>query len=123
MGELTILVVDDEEILRKTLKTFLEDEGYKILVASNGAEAMDQIKNNAIDIAIVDVNLPDIDGATIILRFHEIKPSIKFIVHTGDNNYTIPPKLISIGISEKNILFKPVFNMKSIVEMIAQISD
>ena len=63
MGKGTILVVDDESRMRKLVKDFLSREGYKVLEAGDGIEAMDIFyENKDIDLVILDVMMPKMDG-------------------------------------------------------------
>src|SRR3954468_21494562 len=58
----SILVVDDEEIMREILETLLKAEGYSVRLASSGEEGLDMAKNIPFDAAIVDVMMPGMDG-------------------------------------------------------------
>lgn len=120
-GKINILVVDDEDILRKTLKTYLEDEGYAVVTASNGEEAVSVVKNGQVDIMIVDMHLPDMGGEELIMRSKRISGSIRYIVHTGDSNYTLPPALVEVGLSPGNILYKPIIDLNMLNAMIRDI--
>ena len=57
-----ILVVDDSESIRKLISAYLEQEGYHVLLASNGMEALDQLELNRVDLMISDIMMPGIDG-------------------------------------------------------------
>ncbi len=58
----TVLVVDDEENIRETLKDILEDDGYTVLVSGNGREALDIIGFNVVDVVLLDLWLPEMGG-------------------------------------------------------------
>jgi two-component system, OmpR family, alkaline phosphatase synthesis response regulator PhoP len=60
-----ILVVEDEESLSSMLKLNLEYEGYKVIIATDGHSALDKFRNQAFDLAILDVMLPELDGFSI----------------------------------------------------------
>jgi len=66
ISEYTILLVDDEESIRDTLKIILEDYGYRVMVASNGFDALNIIKNNLIDILVTDLRMPKMDGIELL---------------------------------------------------------
>jgi len=55
-----ILVVDDEDSIRKVLKTILEEKGYRVDTAETGKEAINKSKQGAYNLALIDVRLPDI---------------------------------------------------------------
>lgn len=58
----TILVVDDEEIMRNALKRILESEGYKVLLAGDGLELSRVLETTKLDMILLDINLPWVDG-------------------------------------------------------------
>ncbi len=60
-----ILIVDDDKVIRQTLRTVLEEEGYKVLEADNGASGLQLIKMEHPDLVVLDVVLPDLDGMKI----------------------------------------------------------
>ena len=61
-----ILVVDDEEIKRVSLVDTLSDEGYHTMAASDGAEALDLLKNKRFDVVVTDLRMPQIDGMGLL---------------------------------------------------------
>ena len=74
-NEKLILVVDDEESIRNSLRGILENEGYRVVTAENGKKALEKIQGIPFDAVLVDLKLPDIDGTDLILRLpknHEI---------------------------------------------------
>ena len=68
MNKEKILVVDDEEALRDILQFSLSDEGYEVVTAPNGEEAMERIDENNIDLVILDIKMPGIDGIEVLRR-------------------------------------------------------
>lgn len=67
----TVLVIDDEPQLRRLLRTALEAEGYRVVEAGNGQRGLIEAGSHKPDLAIVDLGLPDIDGAEVIRRIRE----------------------------------------------------
>ena len=67
-----ILLVDDEPILIKGLKYTLEKDGYETLVAYDGEEALAQFRENEVDLILLDVMLPKVDGITVCQRIREV---------------------------------------------------
>ena len=116
--EIRLLIVDDEEFLRTTLIAFLEDEGFMISSANSGEEAIEIISKYDFDIGIIDMKLPGINGNTLIKQAHDINPNMKFLIHTGSVNYFIPSDLAKIGITDENILRKPIIDLHIIVKKI-----
>lgn len=64
----TIIVIDDEVQMRRLLRTTLENEGYKVIVAENGADAVRTCESARADLAILDLGLPDIDGIEVLKK-------------------------------------------------------
>ena len=59
---MNILIVDDEELIRNVIKEYAINEGYHALEASDGEEAIEMVKNNNIDLIILDIMMPNLDG-------------------------------------------------------------
>lgn len=84
MGEQTrILVVDDDEGIRKTLSAILQDEGYEVETAESGKEAI--LKSNAgfYNLALIDVRLLDMQGTELLTRIKDTVPRMRKIIITG----------------------------------------
>ena len=81
-----VLLVDDEEKLLKSIAQRLEVLGFVPLTATNGMAAIDIAMENEIDLAIVDLQMPDMNGLVTITKLKEIKPSLKTILLTGHGN-------------------------------------
>src|SRR6266446_3906141 len=81
--DIRILVVDDEPMITDGLRQHLADEGYTVDTASTGAEAMDLFDGGAHHLAICDLQLPDIDGMTLLRHMKDAKPTTEVIVITG----------------------------------------
>ncbi|HET6869253.1 MAG TPA: response regulator transcription factor [Solirubrobacteraceae bacterium] len=63
-----VLVVDDERALRRLLRLYLEKEGYEVLEAGDGLDALSLLRRGGIDLALVDVMLPELDGFEVVRR-------------------------------------------------------
>ena len=79
----SILVVDDEAIVRESLRDWLSDAGHDVLVAEDGSQALTIIEKDRPSIAIVDLVMPGMDGIELLKRAKEISPSIEVIVITA----------------------------------------
>ena len=75
-----ILVVDDETAIRRFLRTSLSSQGFQVLEAEDGRSALDQLKRHHIDLLILDLGLPDMDGAEIIGRLRQSGSSVPILV-------------------------------------------
>ncbi|MCX6537598.1 MAG: sigma-54 dependent transcriptional regulator [Acidobacteria bacterium] len=79
----TILVIDDEEIMREILETLLRREGYEVRLASSGAEGLDLVRSVPVDAAVVDVMMPRMDGLTVLDEIKKIDEDIAVIMITA----------------------------------------
>jgi CheY-like chemotaxis protein len=82
----TILVVDDDESIRRLVSNILESAGNRTVTAANGAEAVAVYRSYAdhIDLVITDINMPVMDGVQEILRIRMTNPNAKIICMTSD---------------------------------------
>jgi DNA-binding response OmpR family regulator len=78
-----ILVVDDDEHIRRLYKEEFEDEGYTVIMASNGEEALELFDKEAPDIVTLDILLPDIDGIRLLRQMKEKRPKVPIIMSTA----------------------------------------
>ncbi|MEM3697027.1 MAG: response regulator [Candidatus Bathyarchaeia archaeon] len=78
-----ILVVDDDESIRKVLKTILEEEGYSVDTAANGKEAIRKSYKKFYNLALIDIRLPDMEGTKLLKRIKETVPKMRKIIITG----------------------------------------
>jgi DNA-binding NtrC family response regulator len=78
-----IIVVDDDESIRKTLAAILEEEGYFVDTAESGKEAMLKTNSNFYNLALIDVRLLDMEGTTLLTRIKEAVPRMRKIIITG----------------------------------------
>jgi DNA-binding NtrC family response regulator len=78
-----ILVVDDEELIRDTLKDILEHEGYQIDEAADGDQALKLIGKNKYDAILCDIKMPKVDGIEVLDRSMETQPDVPVIMISG----------------------------------------
>lgn len=79
----TILLIDDEVSIRRTLKEILEFEKYQVLEASDGFSAIDIFKKSTIDIVLLDIKMPKMDGLEVMEFLQEINPEVPVIMISG----------------------------------------
>src|SRR5438876_1093530 len=82
-ADIRILVVDDEPMMSDSLRQHLADEGYAVDIASSGAEAIDLFDGGAHHLVICDLQLPDMDGLTLLRHMKDAKPATEINVVTG----------------------------------------
>jgi two-component system response regulator PilR (NtrC family) len=78
-----ILIIDDDENIRKVLQTILEDEGYFVDTADTGKKGIEKSEVNFYNVALIDVRLPDMEGIDLLTKLRETTPKIRKIVVTG----------------------------------------
>jgi len=78
-----ILIIDDEESIRKSLAAVLEENGYLVDTAENGREAIKKSETKIYNLALVDLRLPDMDGIELLTAMRETTPKMAKIVITG----------------------------------------
>ena len=76
-ASIRVLVVDDEEMILLNLAVFLEDDGFTVFSASSGEAALELLSRETVDVAIVDIRLPGMDGNTLILEAHKLYPETR----------------------------------------------
>jgi DNA-binding NtrC family response regulator len=78
-----ILVIDDDENIRKVLQTILEDEGYIIDTAETAKIGIEKSQKGFYNLALIDVRLPDMEGIELLSKLRETKPKMRKIIVTG----------------------------------------
>ncbi len=82
MATATVLVVDDEELIRWSLRERLKEEGYDVLEAGTGREALEQFKAG-VDLVLLDYRLPDTDGLAVLRELKAVDPDVLVILLTS----------------------------------------
>src|SRR2546427_7319713 len=95
--DVRILVVDDEPMMSDSLRQHLVDEGYSVDTAASGAEAIDLFDGGAHHLVICDVQLPDMDGLTLLRHMKDAKPNTEVIVVTGYGSVQTAVEAIKAG--------------------------
>ncbi|HWP82429.1 MAG TPA: response regulator [Bacteroidota bacterium] len=101
-----VLVVDDEDTLRLTLKARLQSNGFDVSSASNGEEALEIMKTHAFDIALLDVNMPQLNGLQVLEVIRDQHPHTDVIMLTGFADFSTAIECLKMG--AKDYLVKPI---------------
>jgi DNA-binding response OmpR family regulator len=106
-ASMTVLLVEDEEPLRKVLRDLLDRQGYKVLEAANGVEALDQIDRGAPDVVLLDLNIPQLDGFGVLkhVRARPQTVDLPIIVLTATGDEETEVRALEMGATE--FLAKP----------------
>lgn len=82
-----LLIVDDEEGIRLLYKEELEEEGYDTEIASSGEEALEKLKNTKVDLVLLDIKMPGMDGVEVLRRVKEKWKTLPVILCTAYPHY------------------------------------
>jgi DNA-binding NtrC family response regulator len=83
MSKDRILIIDDDENIRKVLQTILEDEGYIVETADTAKKGIERSEKAFYNLALIDVRLPDMEGIELLSKLHGTKPKMRKIIVTG----------------------------------------
>lgn len=87
-GPVTILVVDDEEAIRNAVRKFLVQQGYEVLLAATGEEAVDLLRRHKVTGMLLDVNLPGTNGIDLVPQIIDLEPHVALLMLTAVNDAT-----------------------------------
>jgi len=110
-----ILVVDDDESIRKVLATILEEEGYAVDMAKNGREAIKKSKVKFYNLALIDIRLTDMEGTKLLRRVKDTTPKMRKIIITGYPSLQNAIEAVNRGADA--YILKP-FDMEKVLETI-----
>jgi len=118
MGEHTrILVVDDDESIRKTLAIVLKEKGYSVDTAENGKEAIKKSKAKFYNLALIDIRLPDMEGTKLLTTVKQTTPKMVKIIITGYPSLQNAIEAVNKGADA--YILKP-FNMDNVLNTIKE---
>ncbi len=101
-----ILIVDDEETLRLSMKARLAAAGFTTEVAENGEEALRKMKEQEFDVAMLDIKMPGMGGIEALRLFSELYPKTDVVMLTGFADFGTAIECLKLG--AKDYLVKPV---------------
>lgn len=93
----TILVVDDEASIRKSLSSILTEEGYRVLEAASGIQALEVLKNEEIDATLLDIWMPGMDGLETLKRIQVLAPQTLVVMMSGHGTIETAVKATKLG--------------------------
>lgn len=113
----TVLIVDDEERIRATLRGVLSDEGLRVVEAENGHRALDVLAAERPVLALLDIWMPEVDGIALLRQMHDRYPGTKVIVISGHGNIETAVRATQLGAFD--FLEKP-FSLETLLERIGR---
>lgn len=112
-----VLIVDDDESIRKALSAVLEGEGYFVDTAESGSEAVEKSKANFYNLALIDIRLPDMEGTALLMAMKQTVPPMVRIIVTGYPSLANAMEAVNRGADA--YILKP-FVMKNVLETIRE---
>jgi heterodisulfide reductase subunit A len=113
-----ILVVDDELVVRDSLKEWLVEEGFSVDMAASGAEALDQLSRQAYQLMLLDIKMPEMDGVEVLQAAKENSPDLNVIMMTA--YATVETAVEAMKIGALDYLIKP-FDPEAMIPMVLKI--
>jgi len=95
-----ILVVDDEDSIRTLVQTMLKGEGRNVVLAAKGKDAIAMFRKERPNLTILDIDMPDIDGITVLRQIRTIDPQAKVMVFTGGESSVVESQAKALGVTE-----------------------
>ncbi|MCP4633248.1 MAG: response regulator [candidate division Zixibacteria bacterium] len=92
-----VLVVDDEKFIRDLLQEFLDKQGYDVVLSESGETAVELTESTSVDVALVDLKMPGIDGLETLNRLKNNQPNIPVIIMTGYPTIETSIKALRLG--------------------------
>jgi len=80
---ISVLIVDDDKELRETLREVLSDEAAEVEIASNGKEAIEELRKRSYDVVVTDIKMPEMDGIQLLDKIKKLSPQTYVIIITG----------------------------------------
>ena len=113
----SILIVDDDESILNTFTRILRKQGYDIDTAETGQETMEKLKDQTYDLILIDLRLPDTNGADLLSKIHTSHPKTKKIAFTGYPSVDDATKALDHGAAA--YLVKPI-KPEELIKLIAE---
>jgi len=113
----TVLVVDDEEVVRNVLRERLEVDGHEVSEASNGRDAIQRLDEGTFDVIITDILMPETDGLELLMHARKMQPDAKVIAITGAKNSLHRDNARGLGASQ---VFEKPFELEDIAAAVMQ---
>lgn len=118
---ITVLLVDDDSMIRECVTAYLEDEGFAVHAYATAEQALESVAAIRPVVCISDMRLPGMNGEDFIVQAHTLSPVTRYMLHTG-MLYSLPDELRCIGMKDDDVMLKPIHNLSKLVEKIKHIA-
>jgi two-component system cell cycle sensor histidine kinase/response regulator CckA len=119
---ITILVVDDEQNMLRLLEKFLSREGYHVLLAADGEQALEAFYRHKteIDLVLLDVGLPKVRGADVLLKMKSENPDVRVVVASGYLDPKVKTEMHHAGV--RDFVDKP-YMLSDLLETLRNLTE
>ncbi len=93
----TVLIIDDDESLRRVVEYNLREDGYQVVTASDGRSGLDRCRESAVDLVLTDVRMPEMDGLELLARLKAMQPHLPVIVLTAHGTIDSAVEAMKVG--------------------------
>ena len=98
MDKGSILIIDDEEIIRESCRRVLEPEGYAVKTADSGGSGLKALAAGGVDLVLTDLKMPDMNGIEVLVKIKENWPDVEVIIMTGYGTVKTAVKAMKMGV-------------------------
>ena len=106
MNALNLMLVDDEERFLATTAKLLERQGHRVATATSGQEALDKLERQEVEVVILDVKMPGMDGLELLRRMRRLHPGVAVVLLTGHASVELGVQGMELGAFD--YLLKPI---------------
>jgi len=110
----TVLVVEDDHLIRRLLETVLRENGYEVIAARDGLEALERARSTGIDLLLTDVVMPELGGAELADRLTDLNPGLNVIFMSGYSEGLLSLRLEG----SKRVLLEKPFPIPDLLERV-----
>jgi signal transduction histidine kinase/DNA-binding response OmpR family regulator len=118
MSQPVVLIIDDESVIRKSIRAYLEDYEYKVLEAENGRIGLHIYNTEKIDLILVDLRMPEMGGLQVLSEIRKQDPDLPLIVISGRGDIGDVVEALHLGASD--YLLKPISDMSMLLHAIGK---
>lgn len=115
----TILIADDDETILTVLENYLgRCLGYRVVTAADGIQALDLAMKEHIDLCLLDVRMPGLDGTELYTRLKVIYPQLEAIFFTGDHEFENKLDFLRFSLPLDRVLTKPLDDLSTLTRLL-----
>jgi DNA-binding response OmpR family regulator len=120
MSKKSIIIVDDELLIRDLLYDFFSERNWTVAVSESGEKGAETIRNRTFDLALIDIKMPDIDGITLARKIRNISPTMPIVFMTAFPS--VESAIEALHLKAEDYYIKP-FNINKLYRAIEDLVD